>query len=117
MCRQLYSESNRLSEISPSNLETALLIGYGDEDFSLKDCQIKIAIVLSLLSPVFGYIYTRRIKAWLWFCSATFSGAVVFLALFATIGLDNKITRCTLALGIIAAAATDNSRAISNARR
>lgn len=88
---------------------------YDTEDLS--KCQSWKAIALSVLSPTFGYVYTRRFRPLMWFCICSLSFTIATLATLDKFNADSKVYRVVLAAGIVSGSAIDNSKAIRKARR
>mgnify|MGYP001794805980 CR=1 FL=1 len=88
---------------------------YDTEDLS--KCQSWKAISLSLISPTFGYVYTRRFRPLIWFCLCSLCLTIGTLATLDRFNADSKVYRIVLAAGIVSGSAIDNSKAIQKARR
>lgn len=83
----------------------------------LSKCKVWKAVLLSLMSPTFGYLYTRRFLPLVGFCIYTIGLTAGTLATLSQFESDYKIYRIVLAAGIISGSALDNSKAILKARQ
>ncbi|MEM9949803.1 MAG: hypothetical protein AAF810_27535 [Cyanobacteria bacterium P01_D01_bin.36] len=83
----------------------------------LAQLQISIVIGLSVIVPLFAYAYTARWQACLRFFIVSFLVGGCALQVATKENYNLKLTKTLLSAGFIAVAATENSLAISNARK
>ena len=85
--------------------------------YDICDCGIYEIFILSLISPILSYGYTRRFRALTVFLSVGFGVLLLACSMIEYREINKKKAHGLLAFGVAGIAALDNTRFVLNARK